>query len=92
TPFSIYEGIHVSVHDLMILMCVGISAAIAQFSVTLSYSAAETRVVSIYGYTQIIFAAILGIIFFGEVPDALSVAGYVTIIAGALIKQGFGKR
>ncbi len=87
TPFSIYEGINVNLHELCILLLVGISAAIAQFSITASYSYAETRVVSIYGYTQIIFAAVLGIIFFGEIPDVLSVIGYVVIIGAACLKQ-----
>ena len=66
---------------------VGISAACAQFSVTASYSFAETRVVSIYGYTQIIFAALLGVVFLHETPDVLSIIGYVVIIAAAVIRS-----
>lgn len=91
-PVSIYEGINISLHDLVILIMVGVSAAAAQFSVTAAYSLAETRVVSIYGYTQIIFAALLSMIFFNEMPDALSLAGYVIIIAGAVFRQYGGGR
>ena len=35
-----------------------------------------------YDYTQIIFAALLGMIFLGEVPDIISIFGYF-IICGA---------
>ena len=41
---------------------------------------------SIYGYTQIIFAELFGIIFLHETPDILSVIGYVVIVAAAVIR------
>ena len=37
---------------------------------------------SVYDYTQVIFAAVLGFFAFGELPDAFSVAGYL-LICGA---------
>ncbi len=84
---SVYQGIGISLNDFMILLMVGISAACAQFSVTAAYSFAETRVVSIYGYTQIIFAALLGIVFLHETPDVLSIIGYVVIIGAAVVRS-----
>ena len=83
---SVYQGIHLSLYELAILMLVGVTAAAAQFSITASYSFAEARVVSIYGYTQILFAALFGIIFLHETPDILSVIGYVVIVAAAVIR------
>ena len=84
---SVYQGIHLSLNDLIILLLAGISAAFAQFSVTASYSLAETKVVSIYGYTQIIFAALLGIVFLHEVPDVLSIIGYIVIVSAAVMRS-----
>ncbi len=86
TPFSLYQGIHLSTYDVIILLLVGISGALAQFSVTASYSFAETRVVSIYGYTQIIFAALFGIVLLHESPDALSIIGYIVIVGAAVVR------
>lgn len=87
TPPSLIEGIHISFNEFIILLLIGISAAAAQFAVTGAYSFAETKTVSIYGYTQIIFAAVLSIIFFNDIPDALSVLGYLIIIGSSLFKQ-----
>lgn len=84
---SAIQGIDITMHEFVILMLVGISAACAQFSVTAAYSYAETRVVSIYGYTQIIFAALLGVVFLHETPDMLSILGYVVIIGAAVIRS-----
>ena len=39
----------------------------------------EVREISVYDYTQVIFSALLGFILFGQLPDGLSVAGYLVI-------------
>jgi drug/metabolite transporter (DMT)-like permease len=36
--------------------------------------------VAVYDYTGIIFAAVLGFIAFGQVPDAISIIGFTAII------------
>ena len=60
----------------------GLSATLGQFSITAAYTYAPESELSVYDYTQIIFAALLGMIFLGEVPDLISILGYV-IICGA---------
>ena len=45
---------------------------------------APAREVSVFDYTQIVFAAGLGFLFFGQLPDILSVIGYC-IISGVAI-------
>ena len=66
------------------LICAGLAAAGGQFTITAAYTHAPAREVSVYDYTQIIFAAALGFIFFSQIPDILSVIGYC-IIAGVAI-------
>ena len=46
--------------------------------------------ISVFDYTQVIFAALLGFVFLGQIPDILSAAGYVIIITVAVIKWVLG--
>ena len=62
----------------------GLSAAGGQFTITAAYTRAPAREVSVFDYTQIVFAAGLGFLFFGQLPDILSVIGYC-IISGVAI-------
>lgn len=68
------------------LILAGIFAAMAQFSITSAYKFAPAKDISVFDYTQVIFAALLGILFLGEVPVALSILGYVVIIGMAVFR------
>ena len=66
------------------LIGTGFFAAIGQYGLTFAYKYAPAAEISIYNYTTIIFAAILGFIVWGELPDVLSILGSVLIIATAI--------
>lgn len=68
--------------QLGFLLLAGVSAAGGQFTITAAYSNAPAKEISIYDYTQIIFAAALGFFLFSQIPDIYSVMGYF-IICGA---------
>lgn len=72
--------------QLLYLVLAGVSAALGQFSITAAYTHAPAKEISVFDYTQVIFAAILGGIFFSEVPDKYSIIGYVIIIGVALFR------
>ena len=63
-----------------VLLAAGGCAALGQFGITWGYRFAEPRQVAVYDYTGIIFAAVLGFIAFGQVPDAISIIGFTAII------------
>jgi drug/metabolite transporter (DMT)-like permease len=84
-PLSIMNFTWLSPKQLILLLLAGLSATGGQFAITAAYSHAPAREISVYDYIQIIFAAILGIIFLGEKPDLLSIAGYVVIIFAGVI-------
>lgn len=72
------------------LLLTGLAASGGQFCVTAAYTYAPAKEISVYDYSQVIFAAILGLFFLNQVPDVFSIIGYVIIIAVALamyIKQ-----
>ncbi len=79
-PYLIFSFSPMTARQWMFLLGAGISAAMGQFTITAAYSHAPAREISVYDYTQIIFAAMLGFFIFGDVPNILSVAGYVIIV------------
>jgi drug/metabolite transporter (DMT)-like permease len=74
-----------SVREALLLLGIGVGAAIGQFGLTLAYRYAPAAGVSIYSYTAIVFSALLGLAIWGEVPDVLSLIGGVLILAGGTL-------
>ena len=72
--------------QLLCLIAADIFAAIAQFSITSAYKFAPARKIGVFDNTQVVFSALLGIIFFDEIPAALSICGYVIIIGMAVFR------
>ncbi len=87
-PFMILNPAAMSMKSFVCLVCAGISACIGQFGITKAYICAPAREISVYDYTQVIFAAIFGYFIFKQIPDTLSVLGYV-LICGAGIAMFF---
>ena len=83
-PFIIFDHQPLTWWQLVSLLMAGLSATLGQFSITAAYTYAPASELSVYDYTQIVFAALLGMIFLGEVPDVISILGYL-IICGAVI-------
>lgn len=72
--------------QLIFLLLAGCSAAGGQLSITAAYQHAPARDISVFDYSQIVYAAVFGIVLFGEFPDAWSIIGYVIIIGTAFAK------
>jgi len=71
--------------SLVILLLMGLVGLAGQFALTKAYQKAPTKLISLYLYLQIIFGAILGILFFKETPDLFSIFGaFLIIICGYL--------
>lgn len=78
-PFLIFDFHPMSGAQILILLLAGLSAAGGQFTITAAYTHAPAREVSVFDYTQIIFAAALGFLFFSQLPDVWSIIGYCAI-------------
>ena len=83
-PWIIAGFVPMSGKQLCILLLAGLFAAGGQFCITAAYTYAPARKISIYDYSQILFATILGFLLFGEIPDVYSFIGYGLIIAASL--------
>lgn len=69
---------------LIKLLLIGTFAAGGQFGLTYAYKYAKASEVSIYNYTNILFAGIMGYLFWKEIPDNLSILGSIIIIAASV--------
>ncbi len=84
TPWIVAQFAPMTVRQTAALFMTGLCAAGGQFSITAAYTYAPAKKISIYDYSQIIFAAVLGFCFFGEIPDVYSFVGYGIVIAASL--------
>lgn len=84
-PYILLNFEPMTLNQLCMLLLAGLAASGGQFGVTYAYKYAPARDISIYDYTQVIFAAMLGFIAFGQLPDTLSLIGYVIICGVSVI-------
>lgn len=83
-PFIIANFQPITIPQLLCCIGAGIAACTGQFTITAAYAACPAKEISIYDYSTVIFAAILGMLFLGEMPDYLSIIGYVIIIGSSV--------
>ena len=79
-------------YQLAMLLLAGLSAAGGQFTITAAYSFAPAREISVFDYTNVIFAALWGFLLFSQVPDGWSLLGYLVIIGTAVAMFFYNQR
>ena len=84
-PYLITSFNPMSGYQVLMLCLAGSCAAGGQFSVTAAYYHAPANKISIYDYSQVLFSTLFGFIFFGQIPDWMSILGYFIIIAMAIV-------
>ncbi len=85
-PFVIFDFHPMTLMQLIYLLIAGSCAAAGQFTVTQAYAKAPAKDISVFDYSQVLFAAILGFLFLNQIPDIYSIIGYIIIIGAAIIK------
>ncbi len=85
-PFMVANFVMLETWQLLCLIMAGVSATVGQFGITSAYKYAPAKEISVFDYTQVVFAALLGIMFLGEIPTLWSVIGYVIIIGVAALR------
>lgn len=84
-PYCIFNFTPMTSKQLIFLLLTGVAASCGQFAITAAYTYAPASELSVYDYTQVIFAGLLGFIFLGEVPDIFSIIGYIIIIGASIL-------
>ena len=84
-PFIIFPYQPISLLQFFFCVMTGVSACFGQIFITSAYAACPAKEISIYDYSTVIFTALLGLIFLGEIPDWLSIIGYLIIIGASVM-------
>ena len=85
-PFATAQFRPMTVRQFLCLLATGFSAMCGQLCVTKAYTYAPAKEISVFDYSQVIFAALLGALFLGEYPDGVSFLGYAVIIGAAVLR------
>lgn len=85
-PVAIWQYRPMTPRQIGFLFLAGLCSVVGQVFVTKAYTFAPAKAISVFDYTQVLFAALLGFTFLGEIPDRYSIIGYVIIIATAVGK------
>ena len=70
--------------EWLLLLGIGIATQIGQVSLTRGLAVLPAATGTAFSYLQVIFAAAWGVLFFGERPDTLAIAGGLLVIGSAL--------
>jgi len=91
-PFFLVSPVQLTGHQLLMLLLCGCSACVGQFGITQAYLLAPAKEISVYDYSQILFAAGLGYLFFRQIPDGWSMVGYILICGAGVGMFLYNKR
>ena len=92
SPVLLFDYPPMTTNQLLLLLMAGLCAAGGQFSVTAAYKFAPARELSVYDYSQILFAAVTGFFVFNQVPDGYSFIGYTIIVGMAILMFIYNNR
>ncbi len=84
-PFFFISFIMPDFYEFILLILLGLLAALGQIALTSAYNGCEASEVSVYDYSNIIFSTLLAYLFLSEIPDMLSILGGLLIISASLI-------
>lgn len=89
-PFMLTGVDPMTWRQVLIMLGAGGGAAIGQFGITMAYGYAAPKDIAVFDYTGILFAAALGFLFFGQLPDIPSVFGFLFILSAAILLARHG--
>ena len=83
---------HMTPQQWLFMILTGAAAAGGQIFITKAYAKAPAREISVYDFSIVIFAALFGFLFLGQLPDGWSIIGYIIIIGTAVIKWRYSAK
>lgn len=84
-PFALLNWQPLSIVDACVLIFIGISIYITMALYTAAYTYAKSSVISPLSFLGVIFAGLLGAVFWKEVPNWLTLAGILLVVAGGIL-------
>jgi drug/metabolite transporter (DMT)-like permease len=77
---------------MLFFALIGVSSGIGHFSTIKALELAPASLVAPFAYVQLLWVAILGVLVFGDFPDALTLAGIAVVVAGGLLVAASRRR
>lgn len=90
--YSIWHWEQPAGWDWMVLLGIGVLTQFAQYFMTKAYQAEEVSKVANLKYLSIIYALLIGFIFFGEVFNMMSYLGMALVIIGVILNIWYKQR
>lgn len=84
-PYLLFNYHPMTINQIVTLLFAGLAASGGQFAITAAYSHAPAKEISVFDYTNVLFAAILGYFMFTQIPDGYSIIGYVIICGVSIV-------
>lgn len=72
-------------HFALLMILLGISALVSHLFMTKAYQHAKPSTLAPFSYTQLLFAGLIGYLFFNQIPDFMGLVGMLIIVAGGLL-------
>jgi drug/metabolite transporter (DMT)-like permease len=69
----------------LLMVILGVSALVSHLWMTKAYQHAKPSTLAPFSYTQLLFAGLIGYLFFNQIPDFLGLVGMLIIVAGGLL-------
>lgn len=82
-PFMFINTSGLTRNNIIYMILAGLCFILGQGFLTLAYRNAPASEISMFDYVGLIIAAVYGFILFSEIPDILSIIGYVIIIVAS---------
>lgn len=84
-PFMFIDTKGLTTPNIIYMILAGLCFVLGQVFLTLAYRNAPASEISMFDYVGLIIAAIYGFILFSEIPDILSIIGYIVIILASFL-------
>lgn len=91
-PYVLFSFSPMTFKQLLFLLLAGLAATGGQFGITAAYFHAPASEISVYSYSKIIFSGIFGYLIFSELPDWMSLLGYLLICGAAVTLTWYNQR
>ena len=69
----------------LLMVILGVSALVSHLWMTKAYQYAKPSTLAPFSYTQLLFAGLIGYVFFDQIPDFIGLVGMLIIVAGGLL-------
>ena len=82
-PLVAIDHAPMSFRQVIIMIVASLGATLGQVGITAAYKEAPSKQISIFDYFNVVFSALWGFLFLGQIPDVYSFIGYLVIFISA---------